>query len=91
MHIPARTAARIGICVQFAALIRCLAEYFWLEHTLGSQLSLARVEPFLLGSLVTAVFALAAVLFYFWERHRAAVMTAAANVAILFALKFVFR
>jgi uncharacterized membrane protein len=90
MRLAPRTAAQIGICVQFAALIRCLAEYFRLKHALGPSLSTVLVEPFILGSLITAVLALTGVVFYFWDRYWAAVATGAANVAVLFALKFVF-
>jgi len=88
MRISWRSAARIAIYVQFAALIRCLAEYFRLKHILGPALSLARVEPFILGALVSSVCALAAVLCYFAEKYWLAVGVATLNVAVLFWLKF---
>jgi hypothetical protein len=56
MRVAPKTAAQIGIGVQFAALIRCLGEFYRLKYTLGPAFTIARVEPFILGSLVTAIF-----------------------------------
>ena len=89
MRLPPRTAAQIAIGVQFAALLRTLAEFFRLKHVFGAALTLAQVEPFVLGALVTSVCALVAVLLYFGEKFWLTVAVAAANVAILLALKFV--
>lgn len=82
-------AAKFGIYIQFAALIRCLAEYFRLKHILGATLTFSRVEPFLIGALVTSCCLLLAVSIYFFEKHLAAVVVSAANVAILLVLKFI--
>ena len=90
MRISARTAAKIGICVQFAALIRCLGEYFRLRHVFGAQLTLPQVEPFLMGALVTSILALASVLLYFTERYALAATASAVNVALLIAFRFLF-
>lgn len=67
MRINARTAAKIAILLQFAALIRCLAEYFRLKWALGAAVTLARVQPFVVGALVAAIGAVIAVGFYFAE------------------------
>lgn len=83
-----RRIAQLGIVVQFAALIRCLGEYFRLKYFGAASFSIARVEPFILGALVSAVSALVGVLFYFGESYRAAVAIAVLNVGILFILRF---
>ncbi|HET7150598.1 MAG TPA: hypothetical protein VFI60_04250 [Candidatus Acidoferrum sp.] len=83
-----RRIAQLGIVVQFAALIRCLGEYFRLKYLGAASFSIARVEPFILGALVSAVSALVGVLFYFGESYRAAVAIAVLNVGILFILRF---
>jgi hypothetical protein len=80
--------ARIGICVQFAALIRCLGEYFRLKVFVVERFSIAHIEPFIIGALVSALFALAGILFYFNENYRLTAAIAALNVAIFFVLRF---
>ena len=39
---------QVGICVQFLALVRTLAEFFWLEHIEGPSLRVATVVPTLM-------------------------------------------
>jgi hypothetical protein len=80
--------ARIGISVQFAALIRCLGEYFRLKHFAVEKFSIVNVEPFVIGALATAILALVGILFYFAENYRLTAITAAANVVMLFVLRF---
>lgn len=88
MRLPPKIAARIGIGAQFAALIRCLGEFYRFKYTLGPAFTLARVEPFILGSLLTAIFLLGAVLSYFWYRYVLATFFAVANVLALTLLRF---
>ena len=83
-----RRVAQIAVAAQFAALIRCLAEYFRLEYFAPQRFSLARVEPFLLGAVVSAVFAFVGVLCYFGENYKSTVAIAAFNVGILLILRF---
>ncbi len=83
-----RKLAQIGIVVQFAALIRCLGEYFRLKYFVVDKFSMVRVEPFIIGALVTAVLALVAILFYFAEKYQLSAITSAINVVILFVLRF---
>jgi hypothetical protein len=80
--------AKIGVCVQFAALIRCTGEYFRLKYFGIDKFLIAHIEPFILGALVTAVLAFAGILFYFGEKYRLTAVTAALNVVILFVLRF---
>ncbi len=81
-------SARIGISVQFAALIRCLGEYFRLKYFVAERFSIVHVEPFIIGALVTAILALVGILFYFAENYRLAAVTAVLNVVVLFVLRF---
>ena len=83
-----RRVAQIAVAAQFAALIRCLGEYFRLKYFAPQQFSPARVEPFLIGALVSAVFAFVGVLFYFGENYKTTVAIAAVNVGILLILRF---
>jgi hypothetical protein len=88
MRVAPKTVALIGIGAQFAALIRCLGEFYRLKYILGTALTISRVEPFVLGSLVTAVFLLGAFLAFFWSRYVLAACLALANVLALFLLRF---
>jgi hypothetical protein len=83
-----RRVAQVAIAAQFAALIRCLAEYFRLEYFAAQRASFARAEPFLIGAMVSAVFTFVGVLFYFGDNCKTTVAFAALNVGILLILKF---
>ena len=83
-----RRTAQIGVIVQFAALIRCLGEYFRLKYFVAGGFSLSHVEPFVLGALVCALLALVGILFYFGENYKTTVAIAALNVGILLILRF---
>jgi len=82
--------AKIAIGIQLLILIRLPAEVFRLKYLHGSNLTLAAVEPFIRGELITAIFAALAVALYFWNRHQGTVWTAGTNVAILVAYKVFF-
>ena len=77
----------MGVVVQFAALVRCLGEYFRLKYFAAENFSLARIEPFVLGAMVSAMLALVGILFYFCENYRTTVAIAALNVGILLILR----
>jgi hypothetical protein len=88
MRTRLRLWARIGIGIQFAALIRCLGEYFRLKYFLAEKFSIIHVQPFIIGALVTAILVLVGILFYFAEKFRRTAITAAVNVVLLFVLRF---
>ena len=52
--------AQVGICVQFLALIRTLAEFFRLEHVERATLRIATVAPYVGAGLLGAVLTWAA-------------------------------
>jgi hypothetical protein len=83
-----RKMAQIGIVIQFAALVRCLGEYFRLKHFDVDNFSIVHIGPFIMGALVTAVLALIGILFYFGEKYRMTTITAVLNIVILFMLRF---
>ncbi len=80
--------AQVGIVIQFAALIRCLGEYFRLKYFVTVSFSFTHIEPFIIGATVTAILAFVAILFYFAEKYRLTAITAAINVVVLFVLRF---
>ena len=54
--LEARPSSRqVGICVQFLALVRTLAEFFWLEHIEGPLLRVATVAPYVDVGLLAAL------------------------------------
>jgi len=79
--------AKVGITIQFLALVRCLGEVYRLRWLRGQALVLADVQPFIAGALVAAVLCRAGVTLFFFARYRAAVTVSALTVAALVALK----
>ena len=79
--------AQVGICVQFLALIRTLAEFFRLEHVEGATLRIATVAPYVGAGLLGAVLTWAGVLCYFAGRDRAVLGVVAATILALLAIK----
>ncbi|HET7872590.1 MAG TPA: hypothetical protein VFL42_08770 [Terriglobales bacterium] len=86
---PAARVAKIAIGVQFLVLIRLPLECLRLRYVHGGLLTWPMLAPFVHGELITAVLAAIAVLFYFLGRHTLTTWTAALNVAVLVAYKFV--
>src|SRR5262249_28497857 len=72
--------AQLGICVQFLALVRSLAEVFRLEHIHGRGLPVSSVAPYVGGGLLAALLTWVAVLCYFAGRDRTAIGVAAATI-----------
>lgn len=79
--------ARIGIGVQFLALVRTLAEVFRLEHVSGGRVAVETVLVYVEGGLIAAVLCGVAVGLYFFRRYTGAAATAAATVLILLVFK----
>ena len=79
--------AQVGICVQFLALIRTLAEFFRLEHVEGARLRIGTVAPYVGAGLLGAVLTWVAVLCYFAGRDRAALAVVGATILALLAIK----
>ncbi len=84
-----RRWARIGIVVQFLALLRILAQYLWLEAHGGGAFTAAAGHPWVVGALLTSTLALVAVLLYFDGRFRGAAVVAGLTVVILLVYRFV--
>lgn len=79
--------AQVGICVQFLALVRTLAEFFRLEHVQGPTLRVVTVAPYVGAGLLAAVLTWVGVLCYFARRDRAAVGVAAVTILTLLIVK----
>ena len=83
----AHRLAQVGICVQFLALVRSLAEIFRLRHLEGPALNVPTVVPYVGGALLAAVLTWIAVLCYFAGRDRAAVGVAGLTILALLGVK----
>jgi hypothetical protein len=83
--------AKVGITIQFLALVRCLGEVYRLRWLRGDALVLAEVQPFIAGALVAAALCWAAVTLFFFAHYRATIAVAALTVAALVALKIFLR
>jgi hypothetical protein len=83
----AHRLAQIGICVQFLALVRTLAEFFRLERVVGPGLRVATVAPYVGAGLLAALLTWAGVLCYFTGRDRATVGVAGASLLALAIVK----
>ncbi len=84
---PARWA-RIGITIQFLALVRTLAEYFRLKHVRLGHFTLSTGEPYVVGALIAAVLCWVAVSLYFLRRYRSSAAVAGATVLVLLVYRF---
>lgn len=88
MRLSREQGAKIGITIQFLALVRLLAEYFRLLHIHYQHLALATVQPFILGALLTAVLVWLSVTLFFFRRYTGAMIVSAATVVLLLLYKF---
>jgi hypothetical protein len=79
--------AKIGITIQFLALVRILAEYFRLKYVQGPRFSLALAEPFITGALLDALLCWLAVTLFFFRRYGSSLVVAVATVIVLFLYK----
>ena len=90
--LPKRTGhrlAQVGICVQFLALVRTLAEVFRLQYVQGPALDVATVAPYVGAGLLAALMTWTAVLCYFAGRDRAALGVAGLTIVALLVVKIV--
>jgi hypothetical protein len=81
--------AKIGITVQFLALVRLLGEYFRLKFVHGAALSVAAIEPYITGASITALLSWLAVVLFFAQKYVGAVVVSVATVIALLIYKFV--
>jgi hypothetical protein len=88
-RITGRRVAEVAISVLFLALLRALSEYYRLEYTRGSALTLAEVAPFITGALMAALGLWAAVIAYFVERYRLAIGIVGAVISAMLIYKVV--
>ena len=78
--MPAERAAKIAIAVEFAALIRILAECLRLYRH-------ADIHPYLVGAVIAALSGAISIALYFLAKHRAAVAVALGAVGALIGYK----
>ena len=89
--LTAHRLAQLGICVQFLAVVRTLAEFFRLQAVGvdGKTLTIALAAPYVGGALVAAMLTWAGVLCYFAGSDRAAIGVAGATIVALVGIKIV--
>ena len=89
---PAERAAAIAIGVLLLALVRSLGEYFRLKYLDGQALTIAKVEPLMIGSLAAAVCIGLAFALYATRKYKAAIVVCCAAVGGLLIYKIlIFR
>lgn len=81
--------AKIGITIQFLALVRTLAEYFRLEHMHGAAVSATLLNHYVAGGLGAALLTWLAVGCYFFGRFRFACAVSGLTIAGMLAFKIV--
>ena len=79
--------AKVGITIQFAALVRTLAEYFRLRHLHGSPRALSSLDPWVAGALIAAVLCWLSVTLEFFGWHRSVVAVSVLTVIVLLLYK----
>src|SRR5262245_9076630 len=79
--------AKIGICCQFAAVVRILGELIWHHHRGAGDLSTAGVDIYLIGAGIAAVLGWVSVIALWLRRVRFSIAVAAATVLVLLAIK----
>ena len=88
MKLTREQWAKLGITVQFLALIRTLFEYFRLKSVYGPDFSLALGEPFIIAALITAFLCWLAVTLFFFRRYTGALLVSIFTVIVLLIYKF---
>ena len=79
--------AMLGISAQFLALIRVLAQYFWLQHTLDGRFAPLAYRPFIVGALIDAILCFGAVLLFFAKRYSCALIVSVTTILVLLGYK----
>jgi len=81
--------ARVGITIQFLALVRTLAEVDRLRYVARGGQEFVHTGAYVNGGIIAAVFCWIAVTLYFFRRFRASVAVAGLTVVVLLAFKLV--
>lgn len=82
--------AKIGITIQFLALVRTLFEYVRLQHTIGAPFTAAAGAPYVIGGIIAAICTWAGVMLYIYRRPRWTIGAAVGTVVLLIAYKIFF-
>lgn len=80
--------SKVGITIQFLALVRTLAEFFRLRLLHGTALTLSAVEPFISRALIAALLCWLAVTLFFFRRYASTLVVSFATVVLLLTYKF---
>ncbi len=81
--------AKVGIIVQFLALVRTLSEFFRLKYVLRAEFTITQGEPFVVGALIAAVTCWVAVMFFFFRRYTVSVAVSIGAILTLLVYRLV--
>lgn len=79
--------AKIGITVQFLALVRSLGEYLRLKTIYGSSLTIHQIELYVVGAFIAALLCWLAVTLFFFRHYSLAIGVSVATVVVLLIYK----
>lgn len=79
--------AKVGILIQFLALVRTLLEYFRLKYVYGAQFTPTLGEPFITAALLSALLCWLAVMLFFFRRYTSALLVSILTVFVLLIYK----
>ena len=82
--------SRVSIIVVFLALIRCISEVFRINSYSSTGISFDKIQPFLIGALITSIASLLMVILSFYSKHRIVIAIAALTIIVLFILKYYY-
>jgi hypothetical protein len=74
----------------FLALVRCIVEPFRLQHYSPKSLTFGTIEPYLIGSLISALGLLAMTILFYFGRYRIIIVISILTIAILFVVRGIY-
>ncbi len=90
MKLDKERISRFSMIIVFLALIRIIAEFFRLDHTLQGQLTIDQFKPYMAGAMLCAVSCFVMTILSFYSRHVWITAIAALTIIGLLVLKFVY-
>lgn len=82
--------AKFFMIILFLALIRCIAEFYRLDHLRGDALSISEIRPFMLGALCSAIGEFVMALLYFFNRNKLVCFFGFFTLIALFIIKGIY-
>lgn len=83
--------SRILAIMVMLALIRCIAEIFRLHYYNAASITYEKIEPFMLGALVTSVASLILNILFYFAKYKIAIAVSTITIISLFVLKYIYK